>query len=65
MQYICSPAYKSPGTSVSRLGVITWQLRDFVLGPPCAPCLLKLLKLLVNSSEEDSGKLISAVENTH
>ena len=51
MWCICTPAYKSLGTSVSRLGAITWQLRVFGSGPPCARCsvgYLCLLKLVLN-----------------
>ena len=51
MWYICTPAYRSLGTSVSRFGVITSELLVFSSGPPCARCsvgYLCLLKLVFN-----------------
>ena len=66
MWYICTPAYKSLGTSVSRFGIVTSELCVFSSGPPCARCSLGylcLLKLVLSSGDEDSGKLMSAVES--
>ena len=65
--YVCTPAYKSLGTSVSRFVVSTSELRVYGSGPPCALCsvgYLCLLKLVFNSGDEDGIKLMSAVEST-
>ena len=65
---ICTPGYKSLGTSIPRSGVIIVTLSRFGgSGPPCGRCSvghLCLLKLVLNSGDEDPGLLMSAVAST-
>ena len=60
MWYTCTPVYKSLGTSVPRLGVITSDLRVFGSGLPCARCSvgsLCSLKLVLNSAFDTNTRV--------